>query len=160
MVAEGDRGARTIPAMIVFELICCEQHRFEGWFASGEEFERQRAAGLISCPTCVTDRIEKLPTAKIGRAAGAAEQGPQAPNPAEAGKPREAALALAAFIDHVLHNTEDVGREFPTEARKIDRGLAPRRAIRGTASREEAEALSEEGIAVLWLPIPPRDEWQ
>lgn len=152
---------RTIAGMIVFELICCEHHRFEGWFASGEEFERQRGAGLISCPTCATDRIEKLPTAKIGRVAAAASPSP--PGPAEkedAGKRREAGVALAAFIDHVLQNTEDVGREFPSEARKIDRGLAPRRGIRGTASREDAQELSEEGISVVWLPIPPRDEWQ
>jgi hypothetical protein len=149
--------------MIVFDLICCDQHRFEGWFASGEEFERQRSAGLISCPACATDRIEKLPTAKIGRMVSAstpASPPAVAPEKEKIDDRREAGPALAAFIDHVLQNTEDVGRAFPSEARKIDRGLVPRRGIRGTASREEAEELSEEGISVVWLPIPPRDEWQ
>jgi len=144
--------------MIVFELICAGKHRFEGWFASGEEFERQRGAGLISCPACGTDRVEKLPTARIGRGAAA----PPAVTPrVEPQKERERAeVGIAALIDHVLRNTEDVGAKFPDEARKIHHGLAPRRGIRGTATREEAENLSEEGIGVLWLPVPPRDEWQ
>jgi hypothetical protein len=66
---------------------------------------------------------------------------------------------VAAFIDHVLQNTEDVGRAFPEEARKIHRAEAPKRGIRGTATREETEALTEEGIQVVALPIPPRSEY-
>jgi hypothetical protein len=145
--------------VIVFELVCCEHHRFEGWFASSEEFDRQRGAGLIACPTCATDRIEKLPTAKIGRAAGSGPiPGPGAQP--ESAKRREVALPVAAIIEHVLQTTEDVGAAFPDEARRIEHGLAPRRGIRGTASQEEAEQLAEEGISVLWLPIPSRDDWQ
>ena len=51
--------------MIVFELICPKYHRFEGWFASPEDFDGQKRRGLLSCPSCGRSEIEKLPTAKI-----------------------------------------------------------------------------------------------
>jgi hypothetical protein len=147
--------------MIVYELICAEEHRFEGWFGSAELFERQRNSGLVACPVCASAVVEKLPSARIRR-------GPQAepvtPTAATGAKPLPAAqqkqMTLASFIDHVLQNTEDLGARFPEEARKIHYDEAPRRGIRGIASREEAEALAEEGIAVVPLPIPTPDEWQ
>ena len=51
-----------------------------------------------------------------------------------------------------MRNTEDVGERFPEEARKIHYDEAPPRSIRGKASREEAEALTEEGIDFSQLP--------
>jgi hypothetical protein len=55
-------------------------------------------------------------------------------------------------------NTEDVGRAFPEEARRIHYEEAPRRPIRGVATREEARELADEGIPVVSLPIPSRGE--
>ncbi len=64
------------------------------------------------------------------------------------------ALWLQA-AQRVLANTQDVGERFPEEARRIHYGEEPRRAIRGQASGDEVEALLEEGIDVMSLPIPP-----
>ena len=64
------------------------------------------------------------------------------------------ALWLQA-AQRVLANTQDVGERFPEEARRIHYGEEPRRAIRGQASGDEVEALLEEGIDVVSLPIPP-----
>ena len=58
----------------------------------------------------------------------------------------------------MIESTENVGREFPEQARRIHYGESPRRSIRGQASREEAEELREEGIEVLSLPVPPSEE--
>jgi hypothetical protein len=55
---------------------------------------------------------------------------------------------------HLLENTEDVGERFPEEARRIHYGEVEERGIRGQASREAAEALREEGIDVVALPVP------
>ena len=57
-----------------------------------------------------------------------------------------------AKLREVVRNTEDVGERFPEEARKIHYDEAPARSIRGKASREEAEALTEEGIDFSQLP--------
>ena len=141
--------------MIVFELICADRHRFEGWFASAGDFDRQKAKGLLSCPACGDSGIEKLLTAKIGRADdGASDENAQAP--VAQAKPRR---SLRDLIDAILVNTEDVGKEFPAEARRIHRKEAVDRGIRGIATGDETRDLLEEGIAVMPLPIPPREDW-
>jgi len=139
--------------VIVFELICAHRHRFEGWFASAEDFEGQKARGLLSCPACGGSRIEKLLTAKIGRPD--AEAPAPAPQPATAPNPR----SVQEVVDYILLNTENVGKDFPSEARRIHRKEARERSIRGVATGEETRDLLEEGIAVMPLPIPPREDW-
>jgi hypothetical protein len=57
-------------------------------------------------------------------------------------------------VQHVLQNTEDVGSGFAEEARKIHYGEKPERNIRGQVSATESQALHEEGIAVVSLPMP------
>ncbi len=140
--------------MIVFELICPDRHRFEGWFASAGDFESQKSRGLLSCPVCSDCSIEKLLTAKIGKPEGepAAEKAPAA---APAAKPR----SLGEIVDYILLNTENVGEAFPAEARRIHRKEAPERGIRGIATGEETRELLEEGIAVMPLPVPQRKDW-
>ncbi len=155
--------------MIVFELQCRQLHRFEGWFASPDAFERQHAAGGIACPVCADPEVLKVPSAKIKRPkASPAENSsstPEANGPPARRKPptKPAAgqqMTLAAFIDHVLVNSEDVGTRFAEEARKIHRDEAPRRSIRGQSTAAETEALLDEGVPVIPLPIPPKDSWQ
>ena len=57
-------------------------------------------------------------------------------------------------VQHVLQNTEDVGSGFAEEARKIHYGEKPERNIRGQVTATESQALHEEGIAVVSLPMP------
>jgi hypothetical protein len=140
--------------MIVFELICADRHRFEGWFASAEDFEGQKARGLLSCPVCNDSSIDKLLTAKIGRPG--TEARPESAQPVDpAAQPR----SVQEMIDLILLNTENVGRNFPAEARRIHRKEARPRSIRGVATGEQTRDLLEEGIAVMPLPIPPREDW-
>ena len=148
--------------MIVYDLSCSAGHAFEGWFDSGAEFARQKEAGLVACPVCDGVDVERLPAAKV-RVAKAqprvpasssnssstpSSKSPPATRDAIAGIPPE----LLAKLREVVRNTEDVGERFPEEARKIHYDEAPPRSIRGQASREEAEALTEEGIDFSQLP--------
>jgi hypothetical protein len=52
----------------------------------------------------------------------------------------------------LIAETENVGRAFPEEARKIHYEEAPKRGIRGQATPDEAEALRDEGIDFMSLP--------
>ncbi len=147
--------------MIVFELICARHHRFEGWFASSDDFNVQKERGLLSCPVCAENSIEKLLTAKIGHAESNAQgQGHQTPEPSV---PLVSGTALQQklheILDYVLTHSDDVGSSFASEARKMHYQQAPRRDIRGTASAEQAEELIDEGISVYPLPIPPQGDW-
>ena len=141
--------------MIVFELICTDRHRFEGWFASPDDFEGQKARGLLSCPVCSDSGIEKLLTAKIGRP----EAEPSRENAQASVTPAARPRNLNEFIDAILLNTENVGEDFPAEARRIHHKEVPQRNIRGLATGQETRELLEEGIAVMPLPIPPRKDW-
>lgn len=140
--------------VIVFNLGCENHHRFEGWFASGEDFERQLKQKLVTCPVCGSGGVARLPHAARIKSGG--ERAPR-PAPATPGGQQYANMGrevLTKLIEHIIENTEDVGPEFPEEARKIHYREAPERRIRGTASREEVEALKDEGIEVIALPIP------
>jgi len=156
--------------VIVFELICPDHHRFEGWFASSGDFDGQKARGLLQCPTCGKASIEKLPTAKIGKSelvpresqsqhvpAGKASVAPTQGDARPVGMPTPE--QLHKVIDYLLSNSENVGKKFAEEARRIHREEAPARSIRGTATKEETEELLEEGIPVMALPVPPQGEW-
>jgi len=138
--------------MIVFDLRCVHGHGFEGWFASGEEFARQQEAQLVRCPICDNAHVERLPSARVHVKKGAAT----VDQPAVGEAPREAISGfppdLVAKLREIVRNTEDVGERFPEEARKIHYDESPARAIRGKASREDAEALTEEGIEFSSLP--------
>jgi hypothetical protein len=141
--------------MIVFELICEAEHRFEGWFGSAEIFEGQLHQGLLTCPVCSSYAIRKLLTAKIGRS----ERKPESVKaPVLAPQVSDNAM-LSSIIDHVLLTTEDVGENFAFEARRMSIGEVPVRAIRGEASSSEADALRDEGIPVFSIPIPSKGKW-
>jgi hypothetical protein len=139
--------------MIVFDLRCTHGHGFEGWFASSEEFVRQQEAKLVRCPICDDARVERRPSARVHVKKGAATMDqPVAKDAAQeaiAGFPAE----LIARLRDIVRNTEDVGEKFPDEARKIHYEETPARPIRGKASREEAQALTDEGIE--FSPLPP-----
>lgn len=142
--------------MIVFDLICRDSHRFEGWFASGEDFTSQQNRGLLNCPICGGVHVEKLPAAKIRKQS--AEPAVSAPGHAVESAPGNR-MDISRVIDYVLAHSEDVGRRFAEEARKIYYQETPQRSIRGVATRDETEGLREEGVPVFSLPIPPQDSW-
>jgi hypothetical protein len=142
--------------VIVFNLGCDKEHRFEGWFASSEDFDRQLSKKLLTCPLCGSAKIVRLPTAPHVRS-GAAQRDTGQSAPAVGGRhyANVAPEVVTKVIDHIIENTEDVGAAFPEEARKIHYREVPERHIRGTASHKEVQALRDEGIDVVALPIPP-----
>jgi hypothetical protein len=131
--------------MIVFDLRCVKDHRFEGWFASNEEFARQLAAGQVACPYCDDTRIEKaLSPVAVKKSSGSPLS-------------REAALqAWAQICRYVQDSFEDVGHSFAKEALKIHCGLSEERQIRGVTTAAEEETLREEGVPFAKIPMPPQ----
>ncbi len=136
-------------ALKVFDLRCDNEHPFEGWFGSDGDFESQQARGLLECPLCGSKQVRRMPSApRLNLAAP--------PEPKQ-----EAALPTAAQMHELLvkvareiaANTEDVGDRFAEEARRIHYKEASERGIRGVTSRQEAEALEQEGIRVMPLPF-------
>lgn len=166
--------------MIAFDLMCSTGHRFEGWFASSNDFDAQQSGGLLACPLCDDAMVRKaLSVPNIGRkgnqapavpvavpASGAADLAPAsaALAPTSAAKVMNAPTLppqmvemmqnLATAQTEMLKESQWVGREFAETARAIFYGEENDRLIHGETSINEAEALAEEGIAVAPLPFP------
>jgi len=144
--------------MKVFNLQCSAHHRFEGWFASEEDYASQVDRGLLECPLCADKTIQKLPSApRLNFGALATSQTPAVPDRQAVVTGDPAQALQAAYLQlarRIVSETEDVGERFAEEARKIHYGETEERGIRGQASRAETEALMEEGIAVMPLPLP------
>ena len=66
-----------------------------------------------------------------------------------------AQILYSRMLDEILTKSEDVGSQFPDEARKIFYQESPGRAIRGQATQAEHDALVDEGIPVARFPVPP-----
>ena len=138
--------------MIKFSLVCDQAHEFESWFANSAAFEAQAAGGLVSCPLCNSTRISKAVMApfvaaktRLDKSAG----GEAALSDADAVKLRSAVQALRA---HVVQNAEDVGTNFPQEARKQHFGETETKPIYGKASAEDVADLLEDGVEIMPLP--------
>jgi hypothetical protein len=88
------------------------------------------------------------------RSEGAAPAVPAAQSELAQPSLQQIQAAMMNMVRHVMANTEDVGSQFAEEARKIHYGEREERNIRGQATREETEALIDEGIDVMALPVP------
>ena len=137
--------------MKVLNLQCSEHHTFEGWFASEDDFQDQLAGSLVECPLCGDAAVTKMLSApRLNLGSGKEPQRTDVVSAPDA----TVQAAWMKMVRHVMANTQDVGTRFPEEARRIHYGEAEERGIRGQASAEETQALMDEGIGVLPLPIP------
>jgi hypothetical protein len=136
--------------MKVLDLRCGSDHRFEGWFASEEDFQSQEERGLVSCPICADAHVFRLPSAPRLNVSHLREAAP--PAPVDPKVVRQVHFMRA--VRQLMERTEDVGERFPEEVRRIHYGEVEERGIRGQATPEAADALREEGIEVFSLPVP------
>lgn len=168
--------------MKVLNLRCAQQHSFEGWFGSEDDFQSQLKRGLIECPMCADSSIQKTPSAPRLNFGGHHDQAPASSNDVKnAASTSASAVALESggilndrpvagmsdvmsadaqadflkVLRQVLAKTEDVGSKFADEARRMHYGEVEARSIRGQASTRETVELLEEGIEVLPLPLLP-----
>lgn len=136
--------------MIRFSLKCSKDHDFESWFASDAAFAGLNDAGLLSCPVCGSAELAKALMAPAVRLTGETEKPGQltaARNDIEA--------ALAEMRRQIEANSDYVGLNFVTEARRMHLGEVPERSIHGEARLHEAKALIEEGVPIAPLPFIP-----
>lgn len=138
--------------MIVFDLRCDPAgHVFEAWFASGDEYERQRGVGLVQCPICGCGAIDKAAMAPRIATSEGEEMGALAHDPTAV---KRMLAEMAAAQKRLLQSSENVGARFADEARAIHQGDADERPIHGRATRSQAESLIADGVSVAPLPFP------
>ena len=167
--------------MIRYALVCAKGHSFESWFQNSAAYDKQAKRGLVECPVCGNTKVEKaLMAPKLSgtkKRSTPALPAPEAmpipdaptpdatPAPAEPAAPvammspqeREFRAKLKELREHVIKNADNVGKEFPEEARKMHYGEIEHRSIYGEASMEDAKSLHEEGSEFHPLPILPEE---
>ena len=115
---------------------------------------------MVTCAVCGCVQVEKaIMTPRVRPARNAVarpEPAPAEPAPINVAKPSlEIEKILTQLRRQVEENSDYVGKDFASEARKIHLGEAPDRAIYGEAKAEEAKALIEDGVPVAPLPFVP-----
>ena len=173
--------------MIKYQLICDQNHEFEGWFQASAAFDAQAESGLLRCPLCDSDQVKRAlmtPNLASPKRRKAIEPPLAVPAPKPANPPLTnptpanptpaqqlapptkseqvqafgAALAeLRQLQQKITKDCRDVGDNFAEEARKIHYGEAEAEGIYGRTTHEEREALEDEGIDVLDMPWLPPD---
>lgn len=156
--------------MIVFDLECQTLgHRFEGWFASSDDFASQQDRGLVSCPQCGSLDVIKAPMAPhVGRKGNQMASDRPSDRSRPMHKPKgeipaevvQAMQALAKIQAEALKQSRWVGESFAEESRAMHYGERELESIHGQATVEEARALLEEGIEVapILFPLAPPDK--
>ncbi|MBY5820148.1 DUF1178 family protein [Rhizobium leguminosarum] len=140
--------------MIRYSLTCDNAHEFEGWFSESADFDCQVEIGFLTCPVCHSAAISKL---LMAPSVLTAREKDKMQTLAMDAMRREALQKLKEAVAAVKANSEDVGTQFPEEARKIHYGEADARGIIGQATVDEAQALLEEGIEIAAIPVLPED---
>jgi hypothetical protein len=149
--------------MIVFDLHCERGHRFEGWFGSSADYEDQQMEGLVSCPECGSEVVDKAPSAPAVPVKGNSRP-EQRPARGEDARPlsnnpmppevQAAMQALAKAQAKALKDSTWVGDKFAEASRAMHYGERDEAPIHGEASAEEAQALVDEGVPIAPLPFP------
>lgn len=146
--------------MIVYDLACSDGgHVFEGWFGSSDDFDAQKARGLLSCPVCGSGDVAKAAMAPAVPAKSnqrGASPMPVAMDGKDPALIRRMLADLARVQAKVLEGSDYVGDRFADEARAIHLGESDQRAIHGEATPTQAKSLIEDGIAIAPLPLPVR----
>lgn len=144
--------------MIVFDLTCQGGHRFEGWFASSEDFAQQQARGLVACPQCGSAQVAKAPMAPAVPRKGNQQIALRSEQAEASGAIPAEAQALFAKLAQLqaetLKGSRFVGKAFAEKSRAMHYGEQDAEVIHGEATLAEAKDMLEEGIPVVPLPFP------
>ena len=147
--------------MILYQLQCEKEHRFEAWFRDSQAYDKQSKRKLLACPKCGSAKITKtLMAPRIGKSGG--DNQPKSATHAPTGSsfklsPEAVELKrkLKEIQSHISKECDYVGRNFAEEARKIHYGEVTPHGIYGEATSEDAKELVDEGIefsSVPWVP--------
>lgn len=140
--------------MIRFSLVCDADHSFDGWFRNGDDFDKQKKRGLVTCPVCHSPKVDKAlmaPAVSTGRKKDTIAL-------AMGEEQRKALAQLKAMAAKARENADYVGDKFAEEARKIHFGETEARGIYGEATADEARSLIDEGVEFMPLPVFPDDQ--
>ena len=142
--------------MILFDLQCDKNHKFECWFASSVNYEEQLKKKMIVCPYCNSTEIKKSLMAPNINIKGITKNNKK--NDKIKISQNNLENQIRKFKKYIEKNTDNVGKNFAEEAKKIYYGETKSRPIRGESTAEEAQELAEEGRPFSQLPWQTKED--
>ena len=132
--------------MIVLNLKCenCK-NEFEGWFSSSKSCDQQIKKGFVECTRCSFQKVQR----GLSRPNVAVKKGSVKSEEKILKELKSKVKEVNRFIEK---NCDYVGDQFPYEARRIHYDKTKKKAIYGTASKEDVKELNDEGIEVASIP--------
>ena len=142
--------------MILFDLQCDKNHKFECWFASSAKYEEQLKNKMIVCPYCNSTKIQKSLMAPNINTKSTIKNSKK--NNKKELKQDNIENKIKKLKKYIEKNTDNVGKNFAEEARKIYYGETKSRPIRGESTEKEVQELAEDGIPFSQLPWQSRED--
>ena len=139
--------------MIKYNLKCHEEHEFESWFSSSEEFENLTKRKLLECIYCSSKKIDKSIMAPMVKNSKSKNEEFDIISK-NLKNQKKKLLELRKYIEK---NFDYVGEDFSKKVREIYFDKKNKKAIYGTTTSEERKELSEEGIDLLSIPWINKD---
>ena len=134
--------------MIKYNLKCKNEHEFESWCSESKEFDKLNKKNLLECIYCSSKKIKKSIMAPMISSSKDDYDQIRISNE-ELKNEKNNLLELRNFIEK---NYDYVEKDFSKKVREIFYDKQSKRAIYGTATPEEKEELSEEGIDLISIP--------
>ena len=139
--------------MIKYNLKCHNDHEFESWLSDSKEFEKLNKKGLLECIYCSSKKITKsIMAPMISSSKNKYDQVELIDK--ELKSEKHNLFKLRRYIEN---NFEYVGKNFSKKVRDIYYDKKNRKAIYGTTTTKEREELKEEGIDLISIPWPSKD---
>ena len=139
--------------MIKYNLKCQNDHEFESWFSNSKEYDKLNKKGLLECIFCSSKKINKSLMAPSILNLKEKDKKMETIND-EFKNEKNKLLNLRKYIEK---NFDYVGKDFSKKVREVYYDKKSKRGIYGKTTSEEREELAEEGIDLLSIPWPNKD---
>ena len=139
--------------MIKYNLKCENNHEFESWFSTSDEFDKLRRKKLLECIYCSSKIIKKSIMAPMVSVANKKDN--ELYNLNKSLKlEKKNLLKIRKYIEK---NFEYVGKNFSKKVREIYYDKKTEKTIYGTTTSKERKELKEEGIDLISIPWIEKD---
>ena len=131
--------------MIIYKLICENDHQFEGWFTSNEDFENQHTQDKLSCPVCGDEGVALLQTDAFVDSAISQES--EIENASQNNR-LSSHQVFQHLIGYVTQDAEDFGNALIKKIRDFHSQQTKARSKVGNATLKGVKDSAEENIEI------------
>ena len=139
--------------MIKYNLKCKNNHEFESWFSDSNEFDKLNKKNLLECIYCSSKKITKSIMSPMVSLVKEKKNNDILIDKTLHSEKKQ----LINLRKYIEKNFEYVGKDFSKKVREIYYDKKNNKSIYGTTTDKERQDLKEEGIDLLSIPWPDKE---